>query len=315
MPSLDGGIEWINSPPLSSSGLRGKVVLVDFWTFTCVNWLRTLPYIRKWYETYGSHGLVVIGVHTPEFGFEGVIDNVRHAVAEMDIHYPVVTDNNYAIWRAFENQYWPAEYLIDARGRIRYNHFGEEAYAQTEHAIEELLSEAGRPAGNGLVTVSPKGLEVAADWNDVASAENFLGYNRTSGFASPGGIAQDRPFRYEIPHILQRNEWALSGDWTAGGESVRLNSSEGRIAYRFHARDVNLVMGPSQHDRPIRFRALIDGRAPGTAHGSDTDADGRGVASRPQTYQLIRQQKPIVDRQFEIEFFESGAQAYDFTFG
>ncbi len=315
-PSLSGGIEWFNSKPLTPQALRGKVVLVDFWTFTCVNWLRTLPYVRAWDSKYRDKGLVVIGVHTPEFGFEGNEDNVRRAIKEMNIGYPVVTDNNYAIWNAFENEYWPAVYVIDAQGRVRYHHFGEGAYDETERVIQQLLGDAGHPVpGNSFVSVDPRGLEVAADWNDVASPENFLGFIRTQGFMSPGGIIRNVPTAYHLPETLRLNGWALSGDWTARKESVSLNKAGGRIAYRFHARDVNLVLGPSRPGTPVQFRVFIDGRPPGSAHGTDVDADGRGVVSQQRTYQLIRQQKPIVERQFEIEFLDGGVEAYDFVFG
>jgi thiol-disulfide isomerase/thioredoxin len=303
-PSFAGAVEWLNSKPLAPANLHGQVVLVDFWTFTCVNWLRTLPYVRAWAEKYKDKGLVVIGVHTPEFGFESNIDNIRRAIKEMRVAYPVAVDSDYAIWNAFANEYWPAEYLIDSEGRVRYHHFGEGAYDETERAIQQLLSESGRhDAGNGLVSVNPRGLEVAADWNDVKSPENFLGHERTQGFAGMSSPA------------LQLNQWTVFGDWTIGREAVMPNTANGRMAYRFHARDVNLVMGPPKRGAPVRFRVFIDGRPPGAAHGTDVDAHGYGTVSEQRTYQLIRHPKPIVDRTFEIEFLEPGVEAFDFTFG
>lgn len=315
-PSLAGGVEWLNSKPLSPAELHGKVVLVDFWTYTCVNWLRTLPYVRAWNDTYRGRGLVVIGVHTPEFEFEKKADNVRRAVKEMRVDYPVVIDSDYAIWNAFSNEYWPAEYIIDAEGRIRYHHFGEGAYQESERVIRELLAEAGHRTVDGpLVTVDPQGLEVAADWDDVRSPESFLGYTRAQGFASPGGIAPGQSRSYASPHSLRLNEWALSGHWTAGKEAVALDKAPGVLAYRFQARDVNLIVSPPRDRTSVHFRVFLDGHAPGAAHGTDVDANGDGVADQQRTYQLIRQQKPIRERLFEVEFFDAGAQAYDFTFG
>jgi len=304
LPSLAGAVDWLNSKPLTPAELRGKVVLVDFWTYTCVNWTRTLPYVRAWAEKYKDKGLVVIGVHTPEFGFERDLGNVRWAIQEMRVGYPVAVDSNYEIWNAFHNEYWPAEYFIDAQGRIRHHHFGEGAYDESERVIQKLLTEAGhRDAGSSLVRVDPRGLEVAADWDDLRSPENFLGYERSSGFASAG------------PGSLKLNEWALSGDWTVGKEAVVLNKADGRITYRFQGRDLNLIMGPPKPGASIRFRVLLDGRPPGAAHGDDVDAGGYGTVLRQRTYQLIRQPKPIVERTFEIEFLEPGVEAFDFTFG
>lgn len=314
-PSLAGGVEWLNSEPLTPAGLRGKVVLVDFWTYTCVNWLRTLPYVRAWNDKYKSDGFVVIGVHTPEFGFEHDIDNVRREIRVMDVTYPVVTDNNYAIWNAFGNEYWPAEYLIDANGAIRYHHFGEGAYADTEREIQRLLAEAGHKRGNGVVSVDPRGLEVAADYDDLRSPENFLGADRTTGFASPGVLVVNAAHRYAFPRSLQLNEWALSGDWTSTREAVALNEAGGRLAYRFHGRDLNLVMGSRKPGAPARFRVLVDGKPPGSAHGIDVDADGNGLVNEQRTYQLIRHPKPIIDRTFEIEFLDPDVETFDFTFG
>jgi thiol-disulfide isomerase/thioredoxin len=316
LPSFAGAVEWLNSKPLTATDLRGKVVVVEFWTYTCVNWLRTLPYVRAWAEKYKDKGLVVIGVHTPEFGFEADLDNIRQAMKQMRIEYPVAIDSNYAIWNAFGNEYWPALYLIDSRGRIRHSHFGEGDYQQSERVIQQLLVEAGdRDVGNGLVSVDPGGLEVAADWDDLRSPENFLGYQRTNNFASPGGVVANKSHVYGVPARLALNDWALSGAWTMEKEAVVLSEIGGRITYRFHARDLNLIMGPRDRGASARFRVLVDGQPPGAAHGGDIDANGRGTVSEQRTYQLIRQVKPIVDRQFEIEFLDPGVEAFDFTFG
>ena len=315
LPSFAGAIEWLNSKPLTPAELRGKVVLVQFWTYTCVNWLRTLPYVRAWAEKYKDKGLVVIGVHTPEFGFEKNLDNIRQAMKEMRVDYPVAVDSNYAIWNAFRNEYWPAEYVIDAQGHIRYHQFGEGAYDETERVIQQLLAEGGyHDIGNGLVAVDPQGLEVGADWNDLKSPENFLGYERTNGFASPGAVL-NKPHVYASPQAFALNAWALSGDWTLGKEAVSLNKTGGRIAYRFQGRDLNLIMGPARRGSSVRFRVFLDGRPPGKAHGTDVDEHGYGTVSEQRTYQLIRQPKPIEPRQFEIEFLDAGAEAFDFTFG
>jgi thiol-disulfide isomerase/thioredoxin len=316
LPSLNGAVEWLNSKPLTGAELRGKIVLVEFWTYTCVNWLRTLPYVRAWAAKYHDKGLVVIGVHTPEFGFEKNLDNVGRAMKEMRIEYPVAIDSNYAIWNAFGNEYWPAMYFIDAQGRIRHHHFGEGDYEQSERIIQQLLVEAGNAGiGNGLVSVDPKGLEAAADWSDLKSAENFLGFERTEDFVSPGGVVANQRHVYEVPAELGLNDWALSGDWTMEKEGVVLNEAGGKIAYRFHARDVNLIMGTRSRGASVRFRVFVDGQPPGTAHGSDVDPNGYGSVSEQRTYQLIRQPKPIVDRQFEIQFLGPGVEAFDFTFG
>lgn len=315
LPSLDA-VEWFNSKPLTPAALRGKVVLVQFWTYTCVNWLRTLPYVRAWAEKYKEKGLVVIGVHTPEFGFEKNLDNVRQAMKEMRIEYPVAIDSNYAIWNAFVNQYWPALYFFDARGRLRHHHFGEGDYEQSERVIQRLLIEAGNGGiGNGHVSVDPRGLEVAADWDDVRSPENFLGYERTENFASSGGAVANERHAYGVPARLGLNGWALSGEWTIEREAVVSSEAGGRIAYRFHARDVNLIMGPKTRGTSVRFRVLVDGQPPGAAHGGDVAASGYGTVSQQRTYQLIRQAKPIVGREFEIEFLDPDVEAFDFTFG
>jgi thiol-disulfide isomerase/thioredoxin len=316
LASFDGATGWLNSPPLTPADLRGKVVVVDFWTYTCINWLRQLPYVRAWAEKYSSHGLVVIGVHTPEFSFEHNADNVRRAVQDMGITYPVPTDNNYGVWLAFDNHYWPALYFADAQGRIRHHHFGEGEYGQSEMVIQQLLGEAGSTgAGTDTVSVDPRGLEVPADWASLRSPENYTGYERTEGFSSPGGPVPGKPHVYTIPARLRLNQWALSGDWTMEEEPATLNAAGGQIAYCFHARDLNLVMGPAAPGTSLPFRVSIDGQPPGEAHGTDTDADGNGTLSQQRVHQLIRQPGPIAERTFEITFPDPGAQAYCFTFG
>jgi thiol-disulfide isomerase/thioredoxin len=313
--SFDGAIEWLNAPPLTVSALRGRVVLVDFWTYTCINWLRTLPYVRAWSEKYRDLGLVVVGVHTPEFTFEKRVDNVRMAVADMGIEYPVAVDSNYAIWRAFDNQYWPALYLVDAEGHIRHHQFGEGEYTRSEMIIQQLLAEAGdRDVGDELVSVDARGAEVAADWGSLGSAETYLGYLRTENFASPGGAIPGEGRSYAAPADMRLNQWALSGDWTIGAQAIVLNEPGGRIAYRFKARDLHLVMGPAASETAVRFRVYIDGQPPGAAHGVDVDAQGIGVVSEQRLYQLIRQPEPITDRRFEVEFLDPGAEAFVFTF-
>ncbi len=320
LPSLGGAIEWLNSPPLSADELLGKIVLIDFWTYTCINWLRTLPYVRAWARKYKEQDLVVIGVHTPEFSFERNVDNVRLAVKSRGIDYPVAIDSDYTIWGAFNNQYWPALYIVDAQGRIRHHQFGEGSYERSETIIQQLMTEAGMVGnGYGLVSVDTSGKaqgdEVAADWDNLKSPETYIGYERTENFASPGGVVLDKPHEYAAPASLSLNEWSLSGDWTVGKESVALNKASGRIAYLFHARDLHLVMGPAATTTSVRFRVLIDGQPPDAAHGIDVDAQGNGTASEQRLYQLIRQPKPIVDRKFEIEFLDPGVAAFDFTFG
>src|SRR6266571_887112 len=316
LPSFSGATAWLNSPPLSAASLRGRVVLIDFWTYTCINWLRTLPYVRAWAEKYKDHGVVVIGVHTPEFSFEHDLENVRRAAKDMRVAYPIAIDNDYAVWDAFDNHYWPALYLVDAQGRIRYHHFGEGAYEQSEMMIQHVLAEAGIGGfAHELVSVDASGAEAAADWDSLRSAENYVGYERTENFASPGGAVLDEPRIYAFPTRLRLNEWALAGDWTVEREATVLNKANGRIAYRFHARDLHLVMGPAARGAPVRFRVLIDGQAPGAAHGSDVDEQGNGTVTQQRLYQLIRQSKPIADRQFEIEFLDPDVEAFAFTFG
>jgi thiol-disulfide isomerase/thioredoxin len=316
LPSFDRATGWLNSQPLTPAGLRGKVVLIDFWTYSCINWLRSLPYVRAWDEKYRDQGLVVIGVHAPEFAFEKDLDNVRRATKAMRIDYPVAIDNDHGIWRAFNNQYWPALYFVDAQGHIRHHQFGEGGYEQSERIIQQLLAEAGTGGkGHESDTVDARGVEAAADWGSLKSPENYVGYERTENFASPGGAALDKRRVYAAPARLTLNHWALSGDWTMGKEAAVLNKVDGRIAYRFHARDLHLVMGPATRGAPVRFRVLIDGNPPGAAHGIDVDDRGNGTVTEPRLYQLIRQPGPIADRQFEIEFLDPGLEAYAFTFG
>jgi cytochrome c biogenesis protein CcdA/thiol-disulfide isomerase/thioredoxin len=316
LPPLDGAVEWLNSPPLTAEGLRGKVVVVDFWTYSCINCLRALPYVQAWAEKYKDQGLVVIGVHAPEFAFERNIDNVRRATKELGITYPVAIDNNYAIWRAFENHYWPAHYFIDAKGRIRYHHFGEGEYEQSETVIQQLLAEAGRSTiAAGFVQAKAAGAEQAPDDADVASPETYLGYSRAENFASTGGEVHDQPHDYLAPAQLRPNQWGLAGGWLVGDEKAELASASGRIVFRFHARDLHLVLGPGLDGKPIRFRVTLDGKPPGADHGVDTDADGQGVVTEQRLYQLARQAQSVTDRVFEIEFLDPHIQAYAFTFG
>lgn len=316
LPSLRGAVGWLNSKPLTQGDLRGKVVLVDFWTYTCVNWQRTLPYLRAWAEKYGDHGLVVIGVHTPEFSFEHNVDNIRWALKDMKIDYPVAVDSDSAIWRAFNNEYWPSAYFIDAKGHIRHHQFGEGEYRRCETMIQQLLSEAGSGESDRVpVSVVASGSEVVADLNNVKSPETYVGYERTQNFASTHGAARNKPHAYEAPVRLGLNFWALAGNWTAGKEAVALNEPKGRIAYRFHARDLNLVMGPEVHGSSVRFRVLLDGQPPTIANGVDIDGQGIGTVVEQRLYQLIRQPEPISDRRFEIEFLDPSVEVFDFTFG
>ena len=313
LPSLSGATEWLNSGPLTPEGLRGKVVLVDFWTYTCVNWLRTLPYVRAWDEKYRDQGLVVIGVHTPEFPFEKDMDNVRWAVKDMDVRYPIAVDSDFGVWRAFNNNYWPAAYVADVNGRIRFHHFGEGAYDEIEKVIQRLLGESERTTDNKLVKVTPRGLEVAADYGTLRSPESYLGYERAETFASDA--LADEPRAYTVPARLALNQWGLAGNWTVKGKPVVLNDASGRIVYRFHARDVNLIMGVPPASRPVRFTIRVDGKPPGEAHGSDIDDQGNGTAALRRAYQLVRLQTRITDREFEIQFAEPGVEAFAFTFG
>jgi thiol-disulfide isomerase/thioredoxin len=316
LPSLDGASGWLNSQPLTAAGLRGKVVLVDFWTYTCINWRRTLPYVRAWAAKYKEHGLVVIGVHSPEFAFERNIDNVRWAVKDMKIDYPIAVDSDHAVWNAFNNEYWPALYFGDAQGRIRHHQFGEGEYQESELILQQLLVDAGAAGiGRELVSVDPSGAEVAADWGDLKSEENYVGYERTENFSSPGGERSNKSRVYAAPARLGLNHWALTGDWTAQKQSIVLNQAKGRIAYCFHARDLHLVMGPATRGSQVQFRVFIDGQPAGAAHGADVDDQGCGTVTEQRMYQLIRQPGPIVDRKFEVEFTDAGVEAFSFTFG
>jgi thiol-disulfide isomerase/thioredoxin len=313
---FEGATGWLNSPPLTPAGLRGRVVLVDFWTYTCVNWLRTLPYVRAWAERYGAQGLTVVGVHTPEFDFEHNVDNVVAQSQALRVTYPIAIDSSYGVWRAFANHFWPAIYLADSAGRIRYHHFGEGEYAMTEMAIQQLLVDAGAAGVDPtLVSVEPSGLEVAADYRSLRSAETYLGYGQATGFAAPDGLREDRPHDYTAPTRLSLNHWAPIGTWTITDRGAVLAEPGGRIAFRFQGRDVNLVMGPAKRGTTIRYRVRLDGRPVTAAHGTDVDADGNGTVSEQRTYQLVRQSGSIDERTFEIEFLDAGVEAYCFTFG
>jgi thiol-disulfide isomerase/thioredoxin len=314
-PELDGATGWLNSEPLTPSGLRGQVVVVQFCTFSCVNWLRTLPYVRSWAEKYRD-GLVVIGAHSPEFPFEHDVEKVQPALEAMGIRYPIALDNDFAVWNAFSNRAWPALYFVDAQGRIRHHHFGEEDYERSERVLQHLLAEAGRDVRNeDLVSVNPGGVELAADWNRLGSPETYVGYGRATGLASPGGVEPDRRRVYLEPPRLELNQWALSGDWTVGEQIMTLNEPGGRIIFRFHARDVNLVLSPQSDGGAVRFLVLLDGEPPEGSGGIDVNQRGNGVVADARLYQLIRQDGPITDRTFEITFLDPGAQAYVFTFG
>jgi len=316
LPGFDGATGWLNSEPLGAPDLEGKVVLADFWTYTCINWLRTLAYVRAWAERYEEHGLVVVGVHTPEFPFERDIDNVRRAATDLRVDYPIALDSDYAIWQAFANRYWPAVYIADAEGRIRHHHYGEGGYAECEMVVQRLLREAGREGvADDVVSVSPAGFEAQADWANLESPESYLGYEQARSFASPDRPALDEPHSYTTPDTLRLNQWALAGDWTIERRACVSNGADGQIAFRFHARDVNLVMGPRTQGETVAFRVLVDGGPPGDGHGLDTDADGRGTVVDQRLHQLVRQPGSIVDRTFEIVFDGPGVEAYAFTFG
>jgi thiol-disulfide isomerase/thioredoxin len=302
LPGFEGATGWLNSEPLSGPDLRGQVVLVDFWTYTCINWLRTLGYVRAWAEKYEAQGLVVVGVHTPEFPFEQDPDNVRRAVKELHVEYPVALDNDYAVWRAFGNQYWPAVYIADADGRIRHHQFGEGGYEECERVVQALLREAGRDSvGDDLASVTDDGFEAQADWTNLQSPEAYLGSEQAQNYVDGA------------PERLELNQWALSGDWAIEPRASVLNESHGQIRFRFHARDVHLVLRPQ--DAPVPFRVRVDGEPPGDGHGLDVDRDGHGTLDEPRLYQLIRQPGSISDRTFEITFQEPGVEAYAFTFG
>jgi thiol-disulfide isomerase/thioredoxin len=304
MPPLSGATGWLNSAPLTVAELRGKVILVEFWTYTCINWLRQLPYVRAWAEKYKQHGLVVIGAHTPEFEFEKNLENVRRAVKEMRIPYPIAIDNDFGVWRAFRNSAWPALYFVDAQGRIRHRHLGEGDYPRSEKLIQQLLADSGASGvPRDLVSPDSRGPEAAADWANLRSPETYLGAERGQNRVNAAAAR------------LRLNEWSAAGDWTARKEAILLTKPNGRIAYRFHARDLHLVMGPAVAGSTVRFRVLVDGKPPGTAHGVDIDDEGKGKLTEQRLYQLVRQPKPFADRQFEIEFLDAGVEAFAFTFG
>ena len=315
-PDLGGATAWLNSDPLTPAGLRGKVVVVQFCTYSCVNWLRTLPYVRAWDERYREDGLVVIGAHSPEFPFEHEVEKVRPALEAMGVDYPIAMDNNFAVWGAFDNNAWPALYFIDAEGRIRHHHLGEEDYERSERVIQELLAEAGFDGiDRELVSPEISAVEAPADWETLGSPESYVGYERAARFASPDRLLPDQPHDYGDPGGLELNEWALSGKWTAGRQATVMNEAGGRITYRFHARDVNLVLGPSESGDQVRFRVHVDGTPPGEAHGSDVDDQGNGTIDEFRLYQLVRQPGAVSDRTFEVTFLDPGARAYVFTFG
>jgi thiol-disulfide isomerase/thioredoxin len=316
LPGFEGATGWLNSEPLTPEGLRGKVVLVDFWTYTCINWLRTLGYVRAWHKKYSDQGLVVVGVHTPEFPFERDADNVRWAAKYQRVEYPIALDPDYAIWRAFANNYWPAVYIADAEGRIRHNHFGEGGYVECEMAVQMLLRETGRSnVPEGLVSVADEGFEAQADRQTLGSPETYLGYQQAQNFASADAAEFDEPHDFAVPDRLERNQWALAGNWAFGPGASVLNEADGQLVFRFHARDVNLVMGPPEGGSSIPFRVTVDGEPPDDAHGLDVDAAGNGTLDRPRLHQLIREPGSITDRTVEISFLAPGAEAYCFTFG
>ncbi|QXQ16273.1 cytochrome c biogenesis protein DipZ [Pseudomonas tolaasii] len=316
LPPLDGAVQWLNSLPLTAEGLKGKVVLVDFWTYSCINCLRTLPYVKAWAEKYHDQGLVVIGVHAPEFAFERDVNNVTKAMKDLGINYPVAIDNNYKIWRAFNNQYWPAHYFADAKGQIRYHHFGEGDYAESERVIQQLLREAGaKNVAGGLIEADAKGVQQAPDMNEVQSPETYLGFQRAENFVTTGTLATDKVVNYPAAGKLALNNWTLEGSWNVGGQQATLDQTGGRIVYRFHARDLHLVLGPGADGKPVRFKVTIDGQAPGDAHGTDVAPDGSGAVTEQRLYQLVRQSGAVQDRTFSIEFLDPNVSAYAFTFG
>ena len=316
LPSLAGATAWLNSEPLTPQSLRGRPVLVQFWTFTCINWLRTLPYVRTWFEKYRGDGLVVLGVHTPEFEVEHDIDNVRRAAEELRVGYPIAVDSDYRVWRAFDNEYWPAQYFVDADGQIRFHRFGEGEYTYSENVIQLLLAAAGvEHVSREVAPVAGRGIEAPADWEHLRSPETYVGYLRATNFSSPGGATHDRPHDYALPDALRLNHWALAGDWTIGRQEAVLGAPDGRIVHRFHARDLHLVMAPAPNAESAHFRVLLDGEPPGADHGDDVDERGEGTVTEPRLYQLIRQRGRVVERTFEIAFPAPEVQAYVFTFG
>ncbi|MGF6088248.1 cytochrome c biogenesis protein DipZ [Pseudomonas sp. 18173] len=316
LPSLEGAVQWLNSPPLDAQALKGKVVLVDFWTYSCINCLRSLPYVKAWAEKYRDQGLVVIGVHAPEFAFERDVNNVTKAMKDLGINYPVAIDNEFRIWRAFNNEYWPAHYFADAQGRIRYHHFGEGEYAESERVIQQLLREAGAAkVADGLISAKADGVQMAPDNSEVQSPETYVGYQRAEHFVPETALAPDKVAAYNPPSQLALNDWSLGGQWHVGPERATASAAASRIVYRFHARDLHLVLGPGVDGKPVRFKVLIDGKAPGDDHGMDVAPDGSGTVTDQRLYQLVRQSGGVTDRTFSIEFLDPGASAYAFTFG
>lgn len=316
LPPLNGAVQWLNSPPLTAQALKGKVVLVDFWTYSCINCLRSLPYVKAWAEKYRDQGLVVIGVHAPEFAFERDVGNVTKAMKDLGINYPVAIDNDFKIWRAFNNQYWPAHYFADAQGRIRYHHFGEGEYAESERVIQQLLREAGAAkVADGLINASAEGVQLAPDMNEVQSPETYVGYQRAEHFVPETSLVPDKVSAYSAPSQLALNDWSLDGQWNVGSERATSSAPASRIVYRFHARDLHLVLGPGTDGKPVRFKVLIDGKSPGDAHGTDVAPDGSGSVTEQRLYQLVRQTGGVTDRTFSIEFLDPGVSAYAFTFG
>jgi cytochrome c biogenesis protein CcdA/thiol-disulfide isomerase/thioredoxin len=315
LPPLDGIGPWIASPPLTREQLKGKVVVIDFWTYSCINCLRAEPFVRGWYERYKDDGLVVIGVHAPEFAFERNFDNVKQAVSDLGITYPVALDNDWKLWRALKNNYWPAHYFADAEGRIRYYHHGEGDYDRSERVIRQLLSEAGHPPSARMAGGKASGAAEMAASGKVRSPETYVGYARADRFASPGGQARDTAKDYAIPNAPALNDWGLGGRWTIGPQSATSLQPGARIAFRFHARDLHLVLGPAAGGKPVRFKVTVDGRAPGRDVGGDIRPDGSGVVTGERLYQLVRQDGEVRDRTFEIIFLDPGVRAFAFTFG
>jgi cytochrome c biogenesis protein CcdA/thiol-disulfide isomerase/thioredoxin len=315
-PGFDGAVKWLNSPPLKRDQLKGKVIVVDFWTYSCINCLRSVPYVEAWAEKYKNDGLVVVGVHTPEFAFEKDPANVAKSLTDLKITYPVAVDSDYVIWKAFHNEYWPAHYFIDAKGEIRYHHFGEGKYAESEAVIQQLLREKNSALQtNGFVQVNASGSQAAPDFNDIGSPETYIGYTRAQNYASPQAIRQDKSQSYTAPPRLTVNQWGLVGDWNVSGEHATLAGAPGKVIFRFHARDLHFVLGPAKKGQAVRFRVRIDGTAPAEDHGEDTDEKGEGLVKEYRLYQLVRQKGKVEDRTFEIEFLDPGVQAFAFTFG
>jgi hypothetical protein len=315
LPAFDGANAWLNSGPVTAAAVQGNVVLASFGTYTCINWIRSLPYVRAWADRYSGQGLTVIGVQTPEFDFERDLEGVGVAMKAMDVRYPLAVDNDYAVWQAFDNHYWPALYFVDIQGRIRHHRFGEGEYEESERVLQMLLAERGVDVDRSLVSLEPQGVELPADWASLRSPETYVGYERAQGFASPSGPVLDRRHQYAAPASLQTNEWALSGEWRMGLVATVLEEPGGAISCAFHARDLHLVMRPAEPHASVRFEVRLDGQPPGAAHGLDVDEDGHGTVRDQRLYQLVRQANPIVNRRFEIRFLDAGVETYVFTFG